>query len=348
MVRIVDAKIWVLRGGAEYSQLFPIAGSAPQLRMDSTGNIPLSLSGDFIINPNVDWLSDELKPVLEIDGDESPMGIYLPATMDVTENENSVYIHVEAYDRCWRVRDNRTESMIYFAAGTNYISAVTQLLVNCGVSSILATPTTETLYSARQDWPIGTSYLDIVNTLLAEINYKPLWFNADGLAVLEPALAPTAANIQHVLDKDNLSSFLLPQIRRTSDLYNKPNVIICLCSTPDRSTPLKAIAENRNPDSPLSIQRRGRRIASVINVNSIASQAALQAYADRLLFDTMTSDEVINVNTALLPGYGVADITALHYGDLAAICIETGWTMSLEPGGSMTHTLSKVVYNIDF
>lgn len=348
MFRTVDVKIRVLRNGAQYAQLFPVDGSAPQLRMDESGSIPMALSGSFVANPDVDWLTDELQPVLEIDGEEKPLGIYLPAT--VTENENSTTksIRVEAYDRCWKVKDNKTETLIYFAAGTNYVEAVRSILAHCGIALILSTSTEETLQTARQDWPLGTSYLEIANELLAEINYRPLWFNGQGVAIVEPATAPTATNIQHTLDADKIKSLMLPQIQRESDVYSTPNVFVCVCANPDMSAPLVARAENNNPQSPLSIMRRGRRIVNLSTVDNIASQAALNAYTNRLLFDSMTTGEVISVSTALLPDFGVGDVTALHYGDLAAICIERGWTMELKPGGTMTHRLERVVLNLDF
>jgi hypothetical protein len=60
----------------------------------------------------------------------------------------------------------------------------------------------------------------------------------------------------------------------------------------------------------------------------------------------MITGETIRISTALLPGFGVADVVALHYGELAAICIERAWTMELRVGGTMTHELEKVVYNL--
>lgn len=348
MTRTIDAKVLVLRNGAVFSQLFPIAGAAPQIRMDDSGGIPTSLSGDFVDNPEVDWLSDELQPILEIDGVETPLGIFLPATKVEEENSTEKYIHVEAYDRCWKVRDNRTERMLYLPANRNYVTAVTSLLVDCGISIVLARPTSETLPTARQDWPIGTSYLDIINELLAEINYKPLWFNNQGVAMIEPVATPTADQIQHIFDNDNISSLMLPSITKTSDIYSAPNVFLCVCASADRTSTLTATAVNSNPQSPLSTIRRGRRIVEVVNVDNIASQAALNAYANRLLFDSMVSDEIINVQTALLPGFGVNDVVALHYDDTVAICVESAWSMSLEAGGTMTHTLKKVVLNLEF
>ena len=198
----------------------------------------------------------------------------------------------------------------------------------------------------REDWDVGTSYLKIVNELLKEINYNPLWFDASGAAILEPASVPTAANIEHTLDASNVRSLLLPSLTRETDVYSSPNVWVCVCSNADKSGPMTATAENTNPQSPLSIPRRGRRIVRVVRVNNIASQAELQAYADRLRNESMIGGETVVVKTALLPGYGVLDVVGLHFGELNAVCLEQSFEMQLQPGGVMTHTLKKVVVNL--
>lgn len=347
MTRTVDVRFNLLRNGAWAGYLLAPEGSAPVLRMNTTGDIKTALSGDFAAQADANWLTDEIEPVLYIDGTPHTLGVFLPATAREAENETTRSVHIEAYDRCWKVQDNYTESMYYIPAGTNYVSAVKMLLEAAGIAAVLATPTSLTTATARQDWGIGTSYLTIINQLLSEINYKPLWFNAEGVAVLEPAAMPTAANIRNILDSGDVRSLLLPQITRETDVYRAPNVFVCIVSSPDLSGPLVAKAENNNPQSPLSIQRRGRRIVQVVYVDNIASQAELQSYADRLLYDSMTQGETLVVSTGLLPGFGVNEITALHYGDLSALCRETAWTMELRSGGTMTHTLERVVYKIE-
>lgn len=348
MLRTVNFRFKVIRNGADYGRLFPLEGSAPTVRMNDDTNLKTSFAGDFIEDPAapVDWLTDEIQPIIIIDGEESPLGVFLPATVVPTFDGVTHYVHVEAYDRAWRVQDNYTDSMIYFAAGTSYIDAIKQLLAACGIALIIETPSDAVFSEAREDWDIGTSYLAIVNQLLSEINYNPLWFNAQGAAVLEPVSVPTAENIEHTLDSNDVKSLLVPAMERTMDIYQAPNVFVCVCSNPDKSGPMVATAENTNPQSPLSIMRRGRRIVSINRLNNIASLEELQAYADTLRNNSMFSGETITVTTGLLPGFGVADVTALHFGDYNAICIERAWEMSLVIGGDMRHELEKVVVNL--
>jgi len=355
MRREIDFRYRVLRSGALLGELHASPdASAPVIRMDDAAEIKTALSGIFL--PEVtdvdgkvveaDWLSDEIQPVMIIDGTEHTLGVYAAATVTPIRTQGADSMKIEAYDRCWRVRDNYTTTRNYIAAGTAYLTPINAILQNCGIKLVMATPSAETLAEDREDWDPGTSCLTIVNELLSEINYNPLWFDENGYAVLSPAATPTVDNIKHTLDADDVRSLIIPQISRESDYYSAPNVFLCICSNPDKSGPMTATAENNNPQSPLSIPRRGRRIVKVVQLNNIANQDALQAYADKLRNDSLIGGETIRIQTALLPGFGVADVVALHYGDISALCVERAWSMELRVGGTMQHTLEKVVFNL--
>lgn len=345
MIRELEIRFRILRSGSFFGELHPVG--SPRLTMSDSAAIKTSLSGEFLIPEEIDWLSDEIQPVLVIDGEESPLGVFLPATVTPTETETTKSVKVTAYDRCWRVRDTYAESSVYFASGTNYLAAIESLLTAAGIVLTVKTPTAAAFPEAREDWQAGTSYLDIINELLSEISYNPLWFNSQGAAVLEPASVPAAENIEHTLDDTDVRSLLLPQITRETDVYSAPNVFLCICSSADKASVLTASAENTNPQSPLSIMRRGRRIVKVTRVNNIADQTALTAYAEKLRNESMLGGETIRVTTGLLPGFGVADVTAIRWGELSEICVEHAWEMELGVGGSMKHTLERVVVNLE-
>lgn len=346
MIRTVETKIRVLRNGAQLSELEFSPGSAPTIRCVDSADIKMSLTGRFRPNPKVDWLRDELQAVLIVDGVEYAAGIFLPASVEEIEKNGFRSLDVEAYDRCWRVQTESVSSTTEFLSGSGYLANVETLLVQAGIGNVLATPNAATLAAGRL-WTGDTSYLKMANEFLSAINYKPLWFTAEGVAVLEPYAEPSVDNIQHTLDADNVRSLLLPQFSRKVDVFNAPNVFTCVCASPDRSSVLTATAINNSPSSPLSVIRRGRRIVKTIQVRDIASQAALQAYADRLRNESMLRGETIQVQTALLPGFGVADVVALNYGDISALCLDRSWSMDFQPGGTMTHTLERVVPNYE-
>ena len=347
MVRTVDFCYRIMRDGADYGKIYTTKGSAPRISMKSSSAVKMNLTGSFLApRQDVDWLTDEIRPELIVDGVTYGLGIYRATNVQEVDDGTTVILNITANDRCWTVRDTRTEARVFFAAGTNYVAAAVSVLTGTGIAVINAVQTAAVLTEDRE-WPAGTSCLDIVNELLSEINYGQLWFDGSGAAILRPVSLPEAVNISHILDDTKIESLLLPGIQSETDVLAAPNVFICICSNADKDEAMMAVAENTNPQSPLSIARRGRRITKVIRINNISSQEALQVYATRQVSDSMMAGEVITVKTCLLPGFGVGDVTAIRYGDLMAICREAEWTMELTVGGAMTHTLERTVMTLD-
>ena len=99
----------LLRNGITYGELFP-AGSAPVLTMDRSGEIKMSMQGEFLADAidtrgltiQVDWGADEIKPVLISDGEEHSLGILMPCSVTENRTDTADTITIQAFDRCWR------------------------------------------------------------------------------------------------------------------------------------------------------------------------------------------------------------------------------------------------------
>lgn len=361
MIRTEEVHFWMTRNDIEYGEIYP--DSAPTLRMNGDGEIKMSLQGTFLpyavkdlAIQEIDWMMDEIKPCLVIDGKEYPLGVLMPAAITPTKANGKTTLQIEAYDRCWRVRDYKVITRLSFDKGSKYTDAIESILTECGIARMVITPSDLTFGSARGDWEPGTSYLSIVNELLGEMTYKSLWFDGNGTAVIEPASEPSAQSIKHSFvdrakdpanEKEINMINIFPKVSKTTDIYQKPNVFVCICSNPDMTIPYTYRMSNRNPESPLSIQRRGRQIVSVEKVNNIASSAALRDYTKRRLIESMTTGEVIEFQTLLQPDFGVEDVCSVAFEDLTGVCVEHEWNMQLQPGGVMSHKLEKVVVNLD-
>lgn len=354
MRRRIRFEYHLLRGGAFYAYLRADKSQVPRITMSDSGEIKTAFTGTFAVEAvdadgrsmEIDWLSDEIQPVMVIDGVRHPLGVFAVSTPKTKTRMKSTRVSVQAYDRCWRVRETKKGTPIYFTSGTSYITAIKQLLTAAGIETVFATPCDDTLANDRE-WSIGTSFLKVINELLTEINYKPLHFDANGAAVLEPVSVPEASAIKHIFDANDQETLVLPTIEREPDYFNAPNVFIVWCANPDKSGNMVATAKNENPQSPLSVPRRGREIVQVSSVNNIASQSALQGHANWLRDKSMISGEKIKIKTGLRPGFGVQDAVGIVYGDLTAIGIEHAYTMTLAVGGTMVHTIERAVYNLE-
>lgn len=343
MERTVEARLDIIRNGVKAGELEAI--SPPTILMNSSAQIKQSLTAAVKKNPDFNALSDEIRPVLILDGIEQPCGVFLPATVTEKYVADLNTFELEAYDRGWRVDTTLWLPSQKIAAGTLYLDAIEQLLVSAGIALVLKTPTAAVIGTDRT-WEAGTSCLAIINELLAEINYDQLWFDENGFARLSPFVRASAENIAHVLDGSDVRSMILPEYTDELDIYAAANVFICVVSSPDREEPLVATAVNDNPASPLSVPRRGRRIHRYVKINDIASQEDLDAYAQRLCWESMAFGETISLSTALKTGWGVNDVVALKVSDRSGIYLSTGWKMELAAGGKMSHTLRRVVFQL--
>lgn len=346
MTRDISYRLDVLRNGAPLTQLQWDTGSAPQIMADRAATIHGSLKGSFLPNAKAEFTSDELRPVIIINGAETPLGIYQAATVSTKGGTSGMRVEIEAYDRCWRVYTQKTETILHIAAGSPYLTEVRKLLTACGIGLVIATPSEATLQTDREDWEIGTSYLTIVNDLLDEINYENLWFDNTGVARLEPYQEPSAAGIDWRYGTTDI--FLPeqhpgPEWSEESDIFDAPNVFVVMCNNPDMDAAMVATAVNDNPASKKSTFRRGMRITSVERVDNIASQEELQAYADKLRNESLLSAKTVTFYTLSEPGHGVGDILALTHDNIGGIYLETGWSITMQAGGLMTHSAKRTV-----
>lgn len=342
MVRNYSIRVDVLRNGSTLKSLHPYGD--PNISCSAEGEIKTSMAGTFLADDEVNWLTDELQPIQIIDGIEYPAGVFPAGTVSENTDENGVRtVTVEAYDRALYLKQKKTENVLHFDAGTNYVNAVERLLIETGITMYLATPTEEVLATDREDWDIGTPYLTIVNALLSEINYGSIWFNANGFAMIQPAKTPSAANIDHEYGTAQKVRIMKRGCVIESDTFDTPNVFIVVCDNPDLDAPLISTAVNENPMSALSTFKRGRRIVNVDYVDNIPNQSALDDYAQRLCLNSMLSSEIATISTANLPGHGVFDTVAIDHPDIDGIFQEIGWNLVLAPGQAMTHKLRRSV-----
>lgn len=341
MVRRVDYRLDVVKNGVAYEELRAV--EPPSLLGDSRTDIETSMSATVIPNYNVDILNDYIRPVAIIDGDEHPLGLYCVARREESTGDNGEkWWSIEAYDRCWILEQTKIETHYVLYQNAPIIPAVTALLTQAGIATYRITPS-DLLIPHTLEWQIGTSYLEIINALLTIINYDKLFFDFNGYAVVQPYVAPNADNISHTFNGTNDMSIIARSNTKTMDIFNAPNVFIATCASPDSNTTLNATAVNDVPTSELSILRRGRRIVKVIKVDTIADQATLQQYVEKIRNEYLFTSEQISVTTAIIPDIAVNQTIAIHHPDIDGLFREKSWSIELSVDGQMTHELQRMV-----
>lgn len=338
--RTLTSKLDIIRNGVRYGGLD--YSDPPSISCSGDAEICLSMRATVKAHDTMDILTDHVRAYVVINGVDYPVGEFSVGTVKQSYKNSVKWWELELYDQASVCKRSLIESRYYIAAHTLYLDEINALLIECGIARVMSDTNTDTLTTDREDWDIGTSRLTIINALLAEINFYPLYFDLEGVARLtkKADLSVVIPTYQYTADK---MSILHPEYSSELDIFDTPNVFIVLLSNAEQGAMI-ATAENNSPSSALSIIRRNQRIPRVYKVDNIASQAALQEYADNLRNDSLLSTESVEFYTAINPVHSVHDVLVLQHPDIEGVFLETSWSMTLKAGEKMTHKAKRVLY----
>jgi hypothetical protein len=327
------------------------AQSSVRVDMTAAAEIKRSVSFSVLASDAAMCLADRrrVQPAMQLrmpDGNwvEWPLGVYLPITptQSAETGLGRGMETIEGYDQGVILRDDKLLTPLTIAADTNYLSAVYDQLSAAGIARARAEPCEKAIPETLQ-FDLGTPRLDVVNTLLTAINYNEIWFDGDGYARLEPYRSMWQRRPTHVYNADRRTSVMLRTATVSRDTYDVPNIIVGTVSRTE-SDALTSTWRNDNPDSALSVARRGRRVVHVEDIEDIADQATLDAYVQRLGEQALESEST-EFTTLNMPTHGIGDMIYVSRADLKldACYVETEWHMELKTGGGMRHNVKRTV-----
>lgn len=340
------------------------ATSPGEITMEASAAIKRSLSCELMLPEGANMLTDELRISVITEGKatlgkitlpftlgssgktKKSLGYFIATTMPKTVGaDGKARYGIEAYDRTYKVYSKKLESRAegFIAAGTLYTTVIKQLLTSCGIRNMLIEDSNLSIASDREDWDVGTSYLDIVNTLLGEINYATLWFDSDGVARSEAYVSPVAKEptIRYLSGHD---SIVMRAHKVEDDTFSAYNVFIVGCNKLVDNNAVYVTSVNDDPSSKLSTVQRGRIVAPVEMLQDVASTQVAQEYADNLKLKSMISTETAQIQTGFNPGHELLDVIEVSIPELTGKFEEIAWTLPLTVSDLMTHKIRRAVY----
>lgn len=273
-----------------------------------------------------------------------PLGIYIITTPTRKDKNGKVYIDADCYDKTIILEEDKLTTRLLIRAGALYVNEVRNVLMSAGINKT-SIDGSELRTSVDLEFEVGTSKLDVINSLLRAINYTPIHFDRMGNAVSEKYIEPEQRAAEYGYSTDD-KSLVLPGANQSNDLYNVPNVVIRYVENPDaNSTYIMSKYVNNDSNSPLSVQRRGRQIVSVEPVDDIADLATLKDFTRRVAIEMSQVNDNVTLPTALMPHHEYKNCIYLRNDNLGITSkyIEYAWSMKLGVGEKMQHTLKKVM-----
>lgn len=333
----------ILKNGAVIEKI-PCGGT---VSLDT--NEEIERTAALTISKELDWLKVELQPIMEINREEYSLGIFLPSSPEKVVDENgNIQWDVECYDRTLILSEDRLTRDTTYSAGMKYLVVVTTLFYTAGIDSVSILDPTDTELPTERTFERGTSKLQIINTLLDEINYNKVRCDAEGNFYLSAYKEPSSG-ISDIAYTIGDNSVLLQEAEVLTDHFNRPNVFSVLVDNPELEETYYSEYINDDPGDPLSTVSRGRYIVAnedqVGSPEVIGSKKDLDLWLKRRVFKLSRSHETVKFYTLPMPIHEALDSISLHLSDeINGIYQEIGWEIKLETGGIMTHTVRRYFY----
>lgn len=307
--------------------------------------------GVFIVKEgelkDIDWLNDRIKPYFRLHMPnrsiiEWPLGVLMISAPSRQEDNNTVLRQIETFDANQILKQDKFITRPLYIAGSKYTDIIQDIIEGAGMWKINITPSSATL-GIEKSFDPGTEKLTVVNTLLTEINYTPLWVDENGYAIAGPYVIPADRETEYTYKTDQLS-IICPGSLQEEDVFDIPNTWAITASNPEK-TAVTGTYVNDLPVSPTSTVNRRRSIVSFKTINDIYDQATLDNYTKRVAYEESQIYGLFKFNTATMPHHSYQNILFIDHDrlDVMSKYTETKWELELSDEGVMSHECRRVI-----
>lgn len=250
-----------------------------------------------------------------------PLGTFLVQTPSYEFDGKNHSLKVDAYSPLLELKENPPDLGYSILknepneqgvdAPTNIMKYVVDICKNYMRAPVMRTTDNDAVLYDNYVSNIDDSWLSFTNGLLTKAKYS---FVLDelGQVSFEKNIDYMALTPRHTYDDSN-SSILQPKITINRDLYKIPNVVEVVCSRDNEL--LTSVIKNTDPNSPVSIQNRGREIRhrdTNPSLSGIPNQEMLDEYATQLLKTLSTLQYTVTYTHGYTP-VRVGDCVLLNY-----------------------------------
>lgn len=228
--------------------------------------------------------------------------------------------------------------------GTSYLAAVETILIGRGILAytIDQTKTAVTLPSNRV-WPLDeqTTWLRIVNDLLAAVGYAGIWSDWDGRLRCVPYENPRDRAAEWVYDDGKYTAMMLPTGEIERDFFDVPNQWVAVRSNNiDGPAPIEGNGVYTYVNArtgPTSVEARGGMVRTRFLSVEAADQPSLVARTSAVVDADIITTTAIETQTAPNPLHWHFDRLYVANSDLPLMdVLSTRWSLPLT-GGLMSH-----------
>ena len=311
-------------------------------------------TAQLLLSRELDWARAIVRPYMTLsDGVTTArfnLGAYLTSSPTTDTEQSPVTLDVRGYD-ILHVLNTRVGESFVVNQGESYLSAVEDILQTQGFTQYILdqTAAAATLPSPRL-WVLddNTTWLNIVNDLLAAIGYLGLWSDWDGKPRAIPYQLPTDRAPEWYYETSLYSSMLTPSRVIERDFFDTPNRwVFYRGDNADLPAPVEGNGiftyVNQN-DGPTSVSARaGRIVTATEQVNDFFDQTTLETQGRMRIESDLRLKTTFKLGVAPNPLHWHFDRVAVSDPALGALteCLVTDWTLPFS-AEDMTHEWSVI------
>lgn len=245
--------------------------------------------------------------------EKHPLGTFLVQTPSSTFNGKAREVSMDAYTPLIELKENSPPlgySLLKDLESDQNIMNVAYRLTRDQVRAPVVETTNDTKLQYDFVAQPDDSWLGFIADLIANAKHE---FMLDEMGRILFAPKQDAASLQPIVTfDDGNSSILYPELTINHDLYDIPNVVEVLCSSGGGYYYAKAV--NDDPNSPTSIQSRGRVISRRITDPDLGNptQSQVDEYAEQALKELSTVEYSVSFTHGYYP-VRIGDCIRLNY-----------------------------------
>lgn len=245
-------------------------------------------TASFDIARELDWGRAIVRPYVTLIGAVEArfnLGAYYTSTPSRVVESDPLVFDVTGYD-ILSLLDDTVGDAYAVAAGDTYLGAVEDILLGRGVGGYVIDQTAiASVLPAGKVWARDnkTTWLIVVNDLLAAIGYAGIFSDWDGKLRVQPYQTPLARPAEWTYTVNVNESMMGLRREFINDFYDAPNRWVFVRSNLiEGTTPVEGdgvYTFTNDTNGPTSIEARGGRVITLSESLDVADQAALVAAA---------------------------------------------------------------------
>ncbi len=282
--------------------------------------------------------------------EEESLGLF---AVDVPGQEvwpSVTYLDVTGRDPTWTLTQDRIADPLTMGKGLNLIDFGNAVINRAAIAlpPVSAPPSPRTA-PAEMNWKAGTDRLTIANDCYEGAGYYPVKADAQGQLYTMPYLRLVDIEPKVVFDAGP-GSVVVPPVDLSPTTTQVRNHIVVSRADP-RSTPIR-VERVAPATSPVAMERIGMRLSRYINDPHLADATAAAELADRMIEEGASYYQRMRLTTVPTDAPGRRDAVTVNLTDQDGVGLpgldgaklwRSGWSMSLAAGGTMSHSLNRLV-----